>query len=46
MRNDAFQRAQRLTETPQLKVDFNKYLTDIFIPVAEQLTAEINKFKD
>lgn len=46
MRNDAFQRAQRITETPQLKVDFNKYLTDIFIPVAEQLTAEINKFKD
>ncbi|WP_076461373.1 hypothetical protein [Limosilactobacillus caccae] len=46
MRNDAFARVQKLTETPQLKVDFNKYFTDIFIPVAEQLTAEVNKFKD
>lgn len=46
MRNDAFERAQKLTTTPQLKVDFNKYFTDIFIPVAEQLTAEINKFKE
>lgn len=45
MRNDAFDRAQKLTEHPQLKVDFNKYFTDIFIPVAEQLTAEIHKFR-
>lgn len=45
MRNDAFDRTQKLTETPQLKVDFNKYFTDIFIPVAEQITAEINKFR-
>ena len=45
MRNDAFDRAQKLTETPQLKMDFNKYFTDIFIPVAEQLVAEINNFR-
>lgn len=45
MRNDAFDRAQKLTETPQLKMDFNKYFTDIFIPVAEQIVAEINKFR-
>lgn len=43
MRNDAFDRAQKLTETAKRKVDFNHYLTDIFIPVAEQITAEVNK---
>lgn len=46
MRSDAFQRAQQLTEKQVKKVDFNEYLTDIFIPVAEQIIAEVNKFKD
>lgn len=45
MRSDAFDRAQKLTAKPQLKFDFNKYFTDIFIPVAEQITVEINKFR-
>ncbi|MBB1078894.1 hypothetical protein H5S09_09815 [Limosilactobacillus sp. STM2_1] len=46
MRNDAFHRAQELVEKQQKKVDFNEYFSDIFIPVAEQIVAEINKFKD
>lgn len=45
MRNDAFQRAQALVEKQQ-KVDFNEYLSDIFIPVAEQIIMEVNKFKE
>lgn len=46
MRNDAFHRAQELTAKQVKKFDFNEYLTDIFIPVAEQIIAEVNKFKD
>ena len=46
MRNDAFHRAQEFTEKQAKKVDFNEYFSDIFIPVAEQIIAEVNKFKD
>ena len=46
MRNDAFHRAQEFTEKQTKKVDFNEYFSDIFIPVAEQIIAEVNKFKD
>ncbi|MBD5807484.1 hypothetical protein [Limosilactobacillus walteri] len=46
MRNDAFHRAQEMTAKQSQNVDFNEYFTDIFIPVAEQIIAEINKFKD
>ncbi|MCC4369924.1 hypothetical protein LMB83_01745 [Limosilactobacillus reuteri] len=46
MRNDAFHRAQEFTEKQIKNVDFNEYFSDIFIPVAEQIIAEVNKFKD
>ncbi|WP_457801904.1 hypothetical protein [Limosilactobacillus reuteri] len=46
MRNDAFHRAQEFTEKQVKNVDFNEYFSDIFIPVAEQIIAEVNKFKD
>lgn len=45
MRNDAFQRAQKFTEDPKKKVVIEHYLTDVFVPVAEQLTTEVNKFR-
>ncbi|MTV82156.1 hypothetical protein [Secundilactobacillus folii] len=44
MRNDAYQRAQKLLDEPQRKVDINHYFTDIFIPVAEQFSTELDKF--
>lgn len=46
MRTDAFQRAQKLDKREDEKVDFNKYFTDIFIPVAQQLATEIDRFKN
>ncbi|ANZ62763.1 hypothetical protein AYR62_00715 [Secundilactobacillus paracollinoides] len=46
MRNDAFERAQKQMENPKTKFDINNYYTDIFIPIAEQLSAEIDKFKN
>lgn len=45
MRNDAFQRAQKFTEHPQEKVKIDHYLTDVFVPIAEHLTAEVNQFR-
>lgn len=44
MRNDAFQRAQKALETPKQAVDLNHYFTDVFIPVAEQFSTELDKF--
>lgn len=44
MRNDAFQRSQNVLEDPKQKVDMTRYFSDIFIPVAEQFSAEIDKF--
>ncbi|WP_125979914.1 hypothetical protein [Loigolactobacillus iwatensis] len=44
MRNDAMQKANKQTQNPKAKVDFNNYFTDIFMPISEHLTAEIAKF--
>jgi len=46
MRNDAFQRAQNYLEDAKVKVDMDKYLTDIFVPIAEQLASEVDKFNN
>lgn len=44
MRNDAFQRAQKALENPKQAFDLNHYFTDVFIPVAEQFSTELDKF--
>lgn len=43
MRNDAFQRAQKALDDPKQTIDLNHYFTDVFIPVAEQFSTEIDK---
>ncbi len=45
MRNDAFERVQAYLNDPKKSVDMTHYFTDLFIPVAEQLSAEIDKFQ-
>ena len=40
MRNDAFERAQKELSAVDVTTDFEKYFTDVYIPVAEQLAAE------
>lgn len=44
MRNDAFERAQKELSAVDATTDFEKYFTDVYIPVAEQLAAEVDKF--
>ncbi|KRM07436.1 hypothetical protein [Lentilactobacillus farraginis] len=44
MRHDAYEHAKKLSANPQTAVDLNRYFTDIFIPVAEQLAADSDKF--
>jgi hypothetical protein len=44
MRNDAFERAQKEMSMVDSTIDFNKYFSDVYIPVAEQLAAEVDKF--
>lgn len=44
MRNDAFERAQKELSAVDTTTDFEKYFTDVYIPVAEQLAAEVDKF--
>lgn len=43
MRNDAFERAQKALDDPKQTIDLNHYFTDIFIPVAEQFSTELDK---
>lgn len=44
MRTDAYDRAKKMAASKK-KVDFNKYFTDVFIPVAEQLLAKADEMK-
>lgn len=44
MRNDAFERAQKELSAVDATTDFEKYFTDVYISVAEQLAAEVDRF--
>ncbi|QAR37506.1 hypothetical protein [Lactiplantibacillus plantarum] len=46
MRNDAYQRAQAAVEDVTTKLDMDKYFSDIFVPIAEQLAREVDQFQN
>ena len=46
MRNDAYQRAQAAVEDATTKLDMDKYFSDIFVPIAEQLAREVDQFQN
>lgn len=44
MRNAAYQNVQTILANPKKAADMTHYFSDLFIPVAEQLAAEVDKF--
>ncbi|EIW14104.1 hypothetical protein KCA1_1262 [Lactiplantibacillus pentosus KCA1] len=46
MRNDAYQRAQAALDDTTTRIDMDKYFSDIFVPIAEQLAREVDQFQN